>query len=375
MKTNEDQYVDSMTSEENKRLLEASGVKKHFAASDSLLDKLLGNQEFVKAVDGVDIAVDDGEIVGVVGESGCGKTTLGRTLARLYEPVEGSIKFEDREIADISGNELQELRKDLQLTYQDPLSSLNPRKTVGEILRRPLSVHGFDDKDKRVTDMLKEIGLKPEDKNRYPHQFSGGQLQRVSIARSLIIEPKLIILDEPVSALDVSIKSQILNMLMDLQDSYDVSYILIAHDLNIVRLICDRVYVMYLGKIVEKGYTEDIFSNPQHPYTRALLKAIPDIDSTTGLNEVDLSGTMPSPLNSPDGCPFSTRCPEYIGEECDNIPPELVPVAESDGTIEPPTSVRVSNKQDQKESSEDHYVSCHWMGEDAAERKQNLEEK
>ncbi|WP_423751000.1 ABC transporter ATP-binding protein [Salinirarus marinus] len=337
-------------------LLTAENIKKHFPVETGIISRFLGDEEFVRAVDGVDIELREGETVGVVGESGCGKTTLGRTVARLYEPSDGSIHFDDQEITDVSGDRLKKLRKNIQVIFQDPMSSLNPRKTVGEIVAKPLEIHDLasgDEKRERVIELFEEVGLQESHLDRYPHEFSGGQRQRVGIARALAVEPKLIIADEPVSALDVSVQAQIINLMKRLQAEYGISYLFIAHDLSVVKHISDRVAVMYLGKIAEKGSTEEIFENPQHPYTRALMNSIPRVDKKRSRRDILLEGTPPSPSNPPEGCPFHSRCPEFIGDECVDREPELEQVSGDSGS---------------EDSS--HVVACHWQEKSVEERQE-----
>ncbi len=350
-------------------LLKATDLQKYFETETGLTERILGNQQYVKAVDGVDLSIDRQETVGVVGESGCGKTTLGRTLSKLYEPTGGTIEFDGEDITDLSSKELRELRSRIQVIFQDPLSSLNPRKTVGEILGKPLEIHDIatgEAKRERVAELLEEVGLQPSHASRYPHEFSGGQRQRIGIARAISIEPDLIIADEPVSALDVSVQAQIINMMKRLQRKYDLSYVFIAHDLSVVKHISDRVMVMYLGNIVEQGPKDAIFNNPQHPYTRALLSSIPTIDETPEKRRTALQGTPPSPIDPPSGCPFSTRCPEYIGPECSDEHPELETVADKPGSIDAPEDVPTILEE--YESPESHHAACHWLERSGDER-------
>lgn len=358
--------------DQNSPLLKATNVKKYFKNNTGIIDRILGNQEHVKAVDGVSLEVGHRETVGVVGESGCGKTTLGRTLSKLYELTGGKIYFEDQDITNPTATELRSLRKQIQVIFQDPLSSLNPRKTVGEILGKPLEIHdiasGVEKRD-RVAELLEEVGLQPDHINRYPHEFSGGQQQRIGIARAISIEPELIIADEPVSALDVSVQAQIINMMKNIQKKYGISYVFIAHDLSVIKHISDRVLVMYLGNIVEKGPTDAIFNNPQHPYTRALLSSIPNVEGPTNRRRNVLQGTPPSPLDPPSGCAFASRCPEYIGPVCDSEEPDLESVADASGVIRPPEDVPTTIKN--YESQSDHCAACHWLDRSAGERRQH----
>lgn len=354
-------------------LLQAYNVKKHFSTNTGFIEQLLGNEQAVKAVDGVDITVDEQETLGLVGESGCGKSTLGRTLSRLYEPTAGTIHFGDKEIADVSGKDLKDLRKRVQVIFQDPLSSLNPRKTVGEIVSKPLEVHDIVDKERRrerVVELFREVGLQESHLDRYPHEFSGGQRQRVGVARALAVEPDLIIADEPVSALDVSVQAQIINLMKKLQNKYGLSYLFIAHDLSVVKHISDRVAVMYLGNIVEKGTTTAIFNNPQHPYTRALLRSIPSVEGEHGHRENLLQGNPPSPIDVPSGCPFSTRCPEFLGDECTESHPDLQSVNEATGTIGPPDDIPVDENKINTNTSE-HVAACHWLDKNSDNRREN----
>jgi peptide/nickel transport system ATP-binding protein len=291
-------------------LLEVSGLQKHFPIVKGLLRRQTGA---VQAVDGLDFTVRRGETLGLVGESGCGKTTTGRLLTRLIEPTGGSISFEGRDISHLSTGQMRPLRRDVQMIFQDPYSSLNPRHTVGGIVGAPFRLHKTLPSDKikpAVQELLKLVGLNPEHYNRYPHEFSGGQRQRIGVARALALRPKLVIADEPVSALDVSVQAQVINLLEDLQTEFDLTYVVIAHDLSVVRHIADRVAVMYLGKIVEIADRTGLYERPMHPYTHALLSAVPvpDPDRRENRERIRLRGETPSPINPPSGCRFHTRC-------------------------------------------------------------------
>ena len=292
-----------------KPLLKVEGLKKYFPVKKGALGRVRGH---VKAVDGVSFDVYPGETLGIVGESGCGKSTTGRMLMRLLEPTEGRIEFDGRELTGLGPEEMRKVRRDIQMVFQDPFASLNPRHTVGKILEEPLIVHGVRDaadRKKKVREFLDIVGLSGYHSSRYPHQFSGGQRQRIGIARALMTNPKLIIADEPVSALDVSIQSQVLNLMQDLQREFGLTYIFIAHDLGVVRHISDRVGVMYLGRLVELADSEALYDKPLHPYTQALLSAVPVPDPGFEREQIVLEGDIPSPANPPSGCTFHTRCP------------------------------------------------------------------
>jgi oligopeptide transport system ATP-binding protein len=315
-------------------LLQVKGLKKYFPITGGVFGKKIGE---VKAVDDVTFTVYKGETLGIVGESGCGKSTTGRMLLRLIEPTEGSIVFEGKEVTKLSKSELRKMRRDMQMIFQDPFASLNPRHTVEKILEEPLVVHGIGSKEerkKRVQEMLEVVGLGRYHAKRYPHQFSGGQRQRIGIARALMTNPKLIIADEPVSALDVSIQAQVLNLLEDLQKEFGLTYIFIAHDLGVVRHISDRVGVMYLGRLVELADSDQLYESPKHPYTKALLSAVPIPDPEYKKERQLLSGDLPNPANPPKGCAFHTRCSACM-EICKQTRPEM------------------------KEVEKGHYVACH----------------
>jgi oligopeptide transport system ATP-binding protein len=315
-------------------LLQVKGLKKYFPITGGVFGKKIGE---VKAVDDVTFTVYKGETLGIVGESGCGKSTTGRMLLRLIEPTEGSIVFEGKEVTKLSKSELRKMRRDMQMIFQDPFASLNPRHTVEKILEEPLVVHGIGSKEerkKRLQEMLEVVGLGRYHAKRYPHQFSGGQRQRIGIARALMTNPKLIIADEPVSALDVSIQAQVLNLLEDLQKEFGLTYIFIAHDLGVVRHISDRVGVMYLGRLVELADSDQLYESPKHPYTKALLSAVPIPDPEYKKESQLLSGDLPNPANPPKGCAFHTRCSACM-EICKQTRPEM------------------------KEVEKGHYVACH----------------
>lgn len=308
-------------------LLKVDNLKKHFPIKKGLLSREIGQ---VKAVDGVSFEVFEGETLGIVGESGCGKSTTGRMLMRLIEPTEGSVIFNGQDVTALSAKQLREARRDMQMVFQDPYASLNPRHTVAQILEEPLIVHNIGTKQERkqkVIQLLKTVGLSEYHANRYPHQFSGGQRQRIGIARALMTNPKLIIADEPVSALDVSIQAQVLNLMQQLQQDLKLTYIFIAHDLGVVRHISDRVGVMYLGKVVELATSESLYEEPRHPYTQALLAAVPVPDPDFVKETTMLQGDIPSPSNPPSGCTFHTRCP-FAKEVCKQQVPALQQVSE-----------------------------------------------
>ena len=315
-------------------LLETRNLKMHFPIKAGVLQRTVGH---VKAVDGVELSVRRGETLGLVGESGCGKSTLARLVLRLLEPTEGEVIFEGENILGYDRKRMLGVRRNMQIVFQDPYASLNPRMTVGNIVSEPLRTHdvGGDssgDRKKRVQELLEVVGLSPEHYNRYPHEFSGGQRQRIGVARAIALNPRLIICDEPVSALDVSIQAQVINLLQDLQKEFDLTYVFIAHDLSVVKHISDRVAVMYLGKIVEIADRNALYGEPRHPYTASLLSAIPipDPHKERERQRVVLSGDVPSPANPPQGCSFHTRCPR-AQEYCTNHEPRLEPQGDKVG--------------------------------------------
>jgi len=307
-------------------LVRAEHIKKYFPIRKGLLQREVAR---VHAVDDVSLEVRTGETLGLVGESGCGKSTLARCIARLYDLTAGTITFEGRDISRLSRRQLRPVRREMQMVFQDPYASLNPRKRVGTIISDPLRIHDYGDRAKiknRVRELLELVGLSPEHVNRYPHEFSGGQRQRIGVARAIALHPKLIIADEPVSALDVSIRAQVINLLDDLQDELALTYVFIAHDLGVVRHISDRIAVMYLGKIVEISPAEELYRQPVHPYTEALLSAVPlpDPDISARREQIVLEGDVPSPVRPPSGCRFHPRC-RYATDICSQQEPPLVP--------------------------------------------------
>ena len=317
-------------------LVEARGLTKHFPIMEGIIFKR--QVSAVQAVTDVSFTLMQGETLGLVGESGCGKSTTARVLAKLIEPTSGQIFYQGEDVTHYSRRQMLPFRREIQLVFQDPYSSVNPKQTVGQIIGAPFDIHKMEgDKKKLVRDLMDRVGLNPEHYNRYPHEFSGGQRQRIGVARALALKPKVIICDEPVSALDVSIQAQILNLLEDLQDEFNLTYLFISHDLGVVRHISDRIAVMYLGNIVEVADADELYDNPRHPYTAALLSAVPkSFDDTDLRDRVVLTGDVPSPIDPPSGCPFHTRCPKARmvsgrkDEVPDNCKNEMPPLGEVD---------------------------------------------
>jgi oligopeptide transport system ATP-binding protein len=324
-------------------LLEVKDLKKYFPIKGGILSKTIG---YVQAVDGISFALYPGETVGLVGESGCGKSTAARAILRLIEPTGGEVAFEGQDILKLGKKPMRALRRQMQIIFQDPYASLNPRMTVASIVGEPLEIHKIAkgrQKEEKVANILEKVGLRPEHMRRYPHEFSGGQRQRIGIARALALNPKLIIGDEPVSALDVSIQAQVINLLEDLQKEFNLTYLIIAHDLSVVEHISNRVAVMYLGKIVELATDRELYQNPSHPYTEALLSAVPRPDPTIKKQRIILAGDVPSPINPPSGCRFHTRC-LYAKADCTTVEPQLQDIGGG------------------------HYVACHYWKEVQAKR-------
>ena len=318
-------------------LLDVQGLKVYFPVEAGLIfQRKIAD---VKAVDGISFQIRKGETLGLVGESGCGKSTTGRAILQLYRPTEGEVKFGEIELTKLKGGDLRRMRRKMQMIFQDPFASLNPRMSVGSIIGEPLAIHGLakgKERRERVAELMRVVGLNPYYASRYPHEFSGGQRQRIGVARALAVEPDFIVADEPVSALDVSIQAQIINLLEDLQEEFNLTYLFIAHDLSVVRHISDRVAVMYLGKIMELTGRDELYQNPLHPYTKALLSAVPIPDPAVEVKRerIILSGDVPSPMFPPPGCVFNTRCPIAV-DECRSVLPEW------------------------REVSPDHWVACH----------------
>lgn len=321
-----------------KPLLKVDRLKKYFDVNGGVFGRKVGE---VRAVDNISFSVMEGEILGIVGESGCGKTTTGKAILRLIDPTDGEVTFQNKQLSSLSKEDIRKLRKDMQMIFQDPYASLNPRHTVEKIISEPLLIHGMtstNERKKRIEELLETVGLSSYHATRYPHQFSGGQRQRIGIARALANHPKLIICDEPVSALDVSVQAQILNLMEKLRDEFNLTYIFIAHDLSVVKHISDRVGVMYLGRMVELADKDKLYDQAKHPYTEALLSAVPVADPDEKKDEIILEGDIPSPSNPPTGCAFHTRCPKAMAI-CKEVRPPF------------------------KELEDNHYVACHLYNE------------
>lgn len=329
-----------MVDHPQKALLELKDLHKHFLIRRSLLTKLLTRHRdlSVQAVSGVDLQVAKKQTIGLVGESGCGKSTLGRTIIRLHDPTSGRILYDNQDVTTINGQELDQYRRRMQMIFQNPYASLNPRKTVGDIIGIPLKNRGMRNLSERkeiIHDLIQRVGLSRRHVNLYPHQFSGGQRQRIGIARALAMQPEFIVADEPVSALDVSVQAQIINLMEDLREQYDLTYLFISHDLSVIYYISDEVVVMYLGRIVETAHTEELFKHPLHPYTKALMSAIPVIDKNSRRKRILLEGTVSSSIDPPSGCRFHPRCFKMLGKVCIQEEPLM------------------------QEVSPDHWVACH----------------
>ena len=327
-----------MSSKMATNILEVNHLKKYFPVRKGILGKSV---EWVQAVDDISFSLARGQTLGLVGESGCGKSTTGRTILRLIEADAGDIIFEGKSLLELSQDELRPMRRDMQLIFQDPFASLNPRLTISELIDEGLIVHKIGSKSKRqdlIEEVLRRVGIRPDMMDRYPHEFSGGQRQRIGIARALVLNPKLIVADEPVSALDVSIQAQVMNLMVEIQEEYELSYLVIAHDLSVVEYLSDYVAVMYVGKIVELASDKNIYTSPKHPYTQFLLAAIPTLDPRTQTKRTILDGEVPSPISPPPGCRFQPRCPKRM-EICECVTPEF------------------------KKLEEDHWIACHLYGE------------
>jgi oligopeptide transport system ATP-binding protein len=314
-------------------LVDVQSLKKYFPIKKGIISKTIG---YVKAVDDVSFKINKGETLGLVGESGCGKTTIGRTILRLIEPTGGKVMFEGKDVTEMNAKDLKQIRKEMQIIFQDPYSSLNPRMTVGGMITEILKYHRIAEgeaAEKRTYEILDMVGLSKLQARRYPHEFSGGQRQRIGVARAISVEPKFIVCDEPVSALDVSIQSQIINLLQDLQKELGLTYLFISHDLSVVEHISDRVAVMYLGQIVEIADVKELYANTKHPYSQALLSAVPIPDPKLKRSRIILTGDVPSPANVPSGCYFHPRCPKIIKGECEHIRPVLAQLNQTDHEV------------------------------------------
>lgn len=330
--------VAKSASDESDVVFRAEGIEKHFPSSTGMLARLTPGREWVKAVDGVSFELRRGETFGLAGESGCGKSTLGKLLMRIHEPTGGTLYFDGNDVTHASGSELRSLRQQVQFVFQDPQSSLNPRQKVGDTLAEPMEIHDIasgDEKERKVIELLETVGLSEDHRDRFPHEFSRGQQQRIGIARALAVEPEVLIADEPVSALDMSVQAKIINLLLELQREYNLTILFIAHDLDVLRHVSDRIGIMYLGELVEVGPTEIIFEPPYHPYTEALLSSVPVQYPDHEKDRIVLEGTPPSPIDPPSGCKFHDRCPRIIGDVCEDTIPKNVSLSdESTQTIQ-----------------------------------------
>lgn len=324
----------------NSPLLKVQNVCKHFKLESSFVDKyLFKKQNIVKAVSNISLSINQGDTLGLIGESGCGKSTLGRAILRLHEPTDGKVFFKSEEVTAMSPQQLKKVKQKMQIIFQDPYASLNPRKSIEEIIKLPLKVHESLDRkemNRRVLEITERVGLKSQHLKRYPHQFSGGQRQRIGIARALILKPEFVVCDEPVSALDVSIQAQIIQLMAELKEDFSLTFLFISHDISVVAYLSDRIAVMYLGELVEIADVKELLKSPLHPYTKVLLDAIPQVDRIGAHNRIVLKGDIPSPLNPPTGCKFHTRCPDAM-DKCSKEAPES------------------------KEHSPKHWVSCHLL--------------